>query len=68
MRELGNIDRREVGRHANDQVDDSHLPFRRRERAMPRLRRMKTLQKCASADATIGNHFAAERHLADRRT
>src|SRR5512139_3005175 len=33
MRELGNEQRREVGRHANNRVENSHLPFRRRERA-----------------------------------
>ena len=35
---------------------------------MTRFRRMKTLQKFVSAHASISNHFAAERHLIDRRT
>jgi len=68
MRELGNEQRREVGRHANNRVENSHLPFRRRERAMLRFRRMKTLQKFASVHANVHNHFALERHLVDRIT
>jgi len=68
MRELGNEQRREVGRHANNRVENSHLPFRRRERAMLRFRRMKTLQKFASVHANVHNHFALERHLVDRST
>ena len=68
MRELGDSDKREVGRWANNRVENSHLPFRRRERAMLRFRRMKTLQKFASVPANISNHFSAERHLVDRQT
>jgi len=49
-------------------VDDAHLPFRRRERAMQRFRKMKSLQKFASVHASISNHFNSERHLIDRQT
>ena len=45
MKELGNAEKQEVGRWANNRVENSHLPFRRRERAMLRFRQMKTLQK-----------------------
>lgn len=68
MNELGNIDRREMGRHLNNRVENSHLPFRRRERAMQRFRKMKSLQKLASVHANIHNHFSSERHLIDRQT
>ena len=68
MRELGNEERREMGRHANNRVENSHLPFRRRERAMQRFRRMKSLQKFASVHASTHNHFNSERHLVDRPT
>jgi len=68
MTELGNGDKREVGRWANNRVENSHLPFRRRERAMLRFRRMKTLQKFASVHASVHIHFALERHLVDRQT
>ncbi len=68
MRELGNLDRREMGRWKNKRAENSHLPFRRRERAMLRFRRMKTLQKFVSVHASFHNHFNSERHLVDRQT
>ena len=64
MNELGNREKQEVGRW----VENSHLPFRRRERAMLRFRQMKTLQEFASVHANIHNHFSLERHLVDRQT
>ncbi len=57
MRILGNLGRREMGRWLNNRAENSHLPFRRRERAMLRFRRMKTLQKFASVHANVHNHF-----------
>ena len=67
MKVLGNKQKQEIGRWANNRVENSHLPFRRRERAMSRFRRMKTLQKFASVHANVHNHFNLERHLIDRR-
>ena len=68
MRQLGNFDRREMGRWFNNRAENSHLPFRRRERAMLRFRRMKSLQKFATVHASLHNHFNSERHLVDRQT
>jgi putative transposase len=68
MRKMGNLDRREMGQWLNNRAENSHLPFRRRERAMLRFRRMKTLQKFVSVHASFHNHFNAERHLVDRQT
>ena len=68
MNELGNAVKQEIGRWANNQVENSHLPFRRRERAMLRFRQMKSLQKFASVHADVHNHFNQERHLVDRKT
>ena len=68
MRELGNLERREMGRHLNNRAENSHLPFRRRERTMLRFRQMKSLQKFASVHASVHNHFNSERHLVDRQT
>jgi putative transposase len=68
MTELGNQGKQEVGRWANNRVENSHLSFRRRERSMMRFRRMKTLQKFASVHANVHNHFNSERHLVDRQT
>jgi putative transposase len=68
LTEGGNAEKQEVGRWANNRVENSHLPFRRRERAMLRFRQMKSLQKFASVHANVHNHFNFERHLVDRQT
>ncbi|XZP55189.1 DDE-type integrase/transposase/recombinase [Sphingobium sp. CR28] len=68
MKGLGNEDKQEVGRWADNRCENSHLSFRRRERAMFRFRQMKVLQKFASVHANVHNHFAIERHLVDRQT
>ena len=68
MRKLGNLDRREMGRWKNNRAENSHLPFRRRERAMLRFRRMKSLQKFVSVHASFHNHFNQQRNLVDRQT
>jgi putative transposase len=67
LRELGISDRQETGRWANNRAENSHLPFRRRERAMLRFRRMRTLQKFASVHASVFNHFNQERSLSSRQ-
>jgi putative transposase len=66
MKVIGNADRQETGRWANNRAENSHLPFRRRERAILRFRRTATLQKFASVHASIQNHFNQERHLYSR--
>ena len=57
LKDLGRGDDRELGRLLNNRAENSHLPFRRRERAMLRFRRMRTLQKFASFHASVHNHF-----------
>ena len=66
LKVLGAADRRETGRWLNNRAENSHLPFRRRERAMLRFRRMRTLQKFASVHASVSNHFNQERSLSSR--
>jgi putative transposase len=53
-------------RHLNNRAEHSHLPFRRRKRAMPRFRRMRSLQKLASIHSSVHNHFNFERHINSR--
>jgi len=60
--------RQECRRWLNNRAENSHQSFRRREGAMARLRNIKTLQKFASAHASIHNHFNLERHLIPRKT
>ena len=66
MKVIGNADRQETGRWQNNRAENSHLPFRRRERAMLRFRQMRSLQKFVSIHASIQNHFNQERHLYSR--
>ena len=68
MKDLGNAEKQEIGRWANNRAENSHLPFRRRERAMLRFRQMKTLQKFSSVQAAFHNHFNQDRHLISRET
>ena len=66
MKEIGNAGVHETGRWLNNRAENSHQPFRRRERAMLRFRRMHTLQKFSAAHASVHNHFNQERHLVSR--
>jgi len=68
MKVIGNVDRQEVGRWLNNRAENSHQPFRRRERVMQRFRSAKTLQKFSSIHAEVHNHFNQERHLVTRQT
>jgi putative transposase len=66
LKEIGAADRQETGRWLNNRAENSHLPFRRRERAMQRFRRMRSLQKFAAVHASVYNHFNSERSLYSR--
>ena len=63
MKIVGVAERQRCGRWLNNRAENSHQPFRRREEAMARFRDIKTLQKFASAHASIHNHFNQDRHL-----
>lgn len=73
MKVMGNVDKQEVGRWKNNRAENSHLPFRRRERAMLRFRRMRSLgrvrslQEFVAVHSSIHNHFNQERHLYSRQ-
>ncbi len=66
MKELGNAESHENSRWLNNRAENSHQPFRRRERAMLRFRQMKSLQKFAAVHSSVHNHFNKERHLYSR--
>ena len=68
IRELDNLNRREMGQWKNNRVEYRRLPLQRRERTMLRFRRIKTLQKFKSVHHSVHNHFNHERHLVDRQT
>ena len=63
MKVIGNVDKQETGRWLNNRAENSHQPFRRRERAMLRFRRMRSLQKFVAVHASVHNHFNHECHL-----
>ena len=66
MKIVGNAERQETGRWLNNRAENSHQPFRRRERAMAKFRRAKSLQKFAAIHSSVHNHFNQERHLYSR--
>ncbi len=63
MEMIGNAAAQACGRWLNNRAENSHQPFRRREKAMGKFRDVKTLQKFAAVHATIHNHFNQNRHL-----
>ena len=68
MKVIGNQARQETGRWLNNRAENSHQPFRRRERAMIKFRNTKSLQKFVSIHSSIHNHFNHQRHLHSRKT
>ena len=57
MNIIGSGANQECGRWLNNRAENSHQPFRRREGVMSKFRDLRTLQKFASAYASIFNHF-----------
>ena len=53
LKEIGAADKQETGRWMNHRAENSHLPFRRQERAMLRFRLMRSLQKFAAVHASV---------------
>ncbi len=63
IKELGYAAELVTKRWANNRAENSHLPFRLRERAMLRFRRMHSLQKFVSIQAAFHNHSSSQRSL-----
>jgi len=66
LKVVGISGRQECGRWLNNRAENSHQPFRRREKAMWKFRDIKTLQKFAAVHASIHNHSNLDRHLTRR--
>ena len=66
MKVFGNEARQETGLWLNNRAENSHQPFRRRERAMVKFRSVKSLLKFVSAHASIDSHFNRGRRLNPR--
>ncbi|WP_068111628.1 IS6 family transposase [Pseudoruegeria marinistellae] len=65
-REIGAVDQQETGRWLSSRAENSHLPFRRRERAMQRFQRMRRLQMFAAVHTSVFNYFNSECGLSTR--
>ncbi len=57
MKVIGNEARQAAGRWLNNRAENSHQPFRRRERAMAKFGSGKSLRKFASIHSSIHNHL-----------
>ncbi len=66
LKDLGLPDDRDTGRWHNNRAENSHLQFRRRERAMLCFRWTRSLQKFVAVHSSIHNHFNGERALTSR--
>lgn len=67
LKEIGGTSKQVTGQHLNKRAENSHLPFRRRERAMLRFRRMRSLQQFVAVHASVCNHFNQDRSLSRRQ-
>ena len=67
-KELGCLGKQVTEQWSNNRVENSHLPFQRRERAMLRFRRMHSLQKFAAIHAPFDNLFNSQKSLSKRST
>ena len=66
LKEVGAGERQVIGRWENNRAENSHQPFRRRERAMLRFRRLRSLQEFAAVHSSVCNHSNADRRLSSR--
>jgi putative transposase len=63
---LGMVKLQDTTRRKNNLCENSHLPFRRKERSMQRFKSRITLQIFTSLHSQIYNHFNHQRHFQKR--
>ncbi|NCT41083.1 MAG: IS6 family transposase [Alphaproteobacteria bacterium] len=68
LRHIGAVNLQNTGQYKNNQVENSHLHFRRRERGMNKFRSMRSLQKFTAIQSSFLNHFNHQRHLENRNS
>jgi putative transposase len=66
LKEVGAEEKQVTGPWLNNRAENSHQPFRRRERAMQRFRRPHSLQTFAAVYSSVCNHFNSDRSLSSR--
>lgn len=67
LKELNIAHLQNTDQYANNQCENSHLHFRRREKMMNKFRSHKSLQKFTSIHSTFLNHFNHQRHIETRQ-
>lgn len=67
LKEFGLHHLQNTEQYKNNQVENSHLHFRRRERGINKFRLMKSLQKFVSIQSAFFNLFNHQRHLENRK-
>ena len=66
LKEIGGLNLQDTECYLNNSCENSHLPFRRKERSMQKFRNRVTLQIFTSIHSQIYNHFNHQRHLQKR--
>ena len=66
LREVGGSGLHQAGRWLNNRAENSQPPFRQREHAMLRFRRIRSLQKFATVHSGVYNRFNLRRPLCSR--
>jgi len=68
LKKLGLEHLQNTDQYQNNQVENSHLHFRRREKMWNKFRSMRSLQKFTSIQSSFLNLFNHQRHLETRQT
>jgi len=66
LKDIGAMQLQNTEQYQNNQAENSHLHFRRRERGMNKFRSMRSLQKFVSIHSSFFNRFNHQRHIENR--
>ena len=66
LKEIGGLTLQDTECYLNNSCENSHLPFRRKERSMQKFKNRVTLQIFTSIHSQIYNHCNHQRHLQKR--
>lgn len=66
LKEIGGVNLQNTDCYLNNSCENSHLPFKRKERSMQKFKDRVTLQIFTSVHSQVYNHFNHQRHLQKR--
>ena len=66
LKQISGLNLQDTGSYLNNSCENSHPPFRRKERSMQKFRDKVTLQIFTSLHSQVYNHFNHQRHLQKR--